>query len=196
MKPFKWYAALLGVTLLVFIAALFICPPAHAQVDRRSHILTFGLADTTAPGMADSSLFKDTRKAQRMWIWMHPSRPCRVAIAVYEGGIEDSSAVVDPDTSKVVVWPWSGAREFSADSLSQRETVGPTSVVAASYELTYEFPAAAAGKWGAPRGRWIALHSPVTGEWYTGSFTRIRERVLSASGTVTWINPRLRCISW
>lgn len=182
--------------VLAIVAAFALTSPAHAQTARKSWILTFGTGDTTAVGMADSTLFKDTRLGQYMSLWLHPSRPCRIAIAVIEGCMEDSSSMVSTDTSKVTVWPWTGAREFAADSLSMRETVGPTSVVAGSEELTYEFRAATAGKWGLPRGRWLALHSPVTGEWYRGSCTQIRVRVLSASGVVTWINPRLRYVSW
>lgn len=185
-----------SLAALVAVWILLLSLPVYAQVDRKSYAVTLGTGDTTAVGMADSTAFKDTRKAQRAWIWLHPSRPCRVAIAITEGCMEDSSAMTVVDTSKVVIWPWSGAREFAADSLSMRETIVPTSVVAGSYELVYEFQAAAASKWGSPRGRWIALHSPVSGEWYSGNCTQVRVRVLSASGVVTWINSRLRYVAW
>lgn len=199
MTASRWIAAIAAVVL--FGLAL----PAHAQgVYSKSIPLTFGTGDTTDVGMADSSAYVYTRTFQRMFLWLKPSRPCRIAISVYEAGLVDTSAVVDPDTSKVAVWPWRGATNVTpnaTDSLVYREVApNPTSVAFASYELVYEFPdngtVAASRKWGSPRGRVIPIRSPVTGEWYTGAMTRIRVRVLSAGGVVTWQNSVIRAYSW
>lgn len=180
--------------------------PAHAQgVYSKSIPITFGTGDTTAVGMADSSSYIYTRTFQRMYLWLKPSRPCRIAIAVYEAGFVDTAAVVNPDTNKVSVWPWRGATDVTpntVDSLVYREVApNPSSVAFASYELVYEFPdnatVASGRKWGSPRSRMIALRSPLTGEWYTGAYTRIRVRVLGSDGVVNWTgSTSLRSYSW
>jgi hypothetical protein len=159
----------------------------EAMTRRTFDLFPAGVDDTTAVGMADSTAYVPTHQYQRMRLWLKPSRPCRVAISVYEATVSDTDAVVRPDTAKVAIWPWRGGAEAAAgaDSLSFRETLAPTSDQAASYEMVYEFPAAAAGKWGSPRGRSIFLRG-VDGTWYSGDYTRIRVRVLSASGVVTW----------
>lgn len=199
MTASKWYAAIAAT--LLFALAL----PAHAQgVYSKAFPLNFGTGDTTAVGMADSSAYVYTRTFQRMYLWLKPSRPCRIAISVYEAGLVDTSTVVDPDTSRVSVWSWRGATNVTPgaqDSLVYREVApNPTSVGFASYELVYEFPdngtVAASRKWGSPRGRMIPIRSPISGEWYSGHFTRIRVRVLSGGGVVTWQNSSLRGYSW
>jgi len=190
----------LRVAALAVALGLCIALPAHAQVKRQTFPLYTGAAgDTTAVGMADSTAWKPTASFQRMYLRLKPSRPCRVAIAVYEAAANDTASAFlsVPDTVNVMVWPWRGGSPVlaGADSLAFRETISPTSVTAGSYEMIYEFPADAAGKWQSPRGRIIALHSPATGEWFTGQFTRIRLRVLSASGVVTW-SGQLKTWAW
>ena len=203
MTQRRMHVALFGAALAMVLCA----GVAAAQVGFRSIVINLdgALGDTTGVGMADSSQWMPTRKYQRMYLDLKPSRPCRVAIAVYEAAASDTATATTGfqsvgaalDTLNVVVWPWRGATNVTVgtDSLSVRELSAPTSVAAASYEMVYEFPADAAAKWGAPRGRKIALHSPISGEWFSGDWTRIRLRVLSASGVVTWVG-RLKGYGW
>lgn len=173
---------------------------AYALGSRRTFILATGVAtDTTAVGMADSSVWVPTAEYQRMFLEIKPNRPCRIAVAIYSSG--DSlapsslSALTLSDTTKAFVWPWRNASATTADTLEYEETIAPTSVVPASYELPITFAALAAGKWGSPRGRRYAVRSPHTGEWYSGNFTRVRWRVLSAGGAVTF-TVKLHGYSW
>lgn len=196
MTQARWFVALAAA------ATICLAMPSHAQVARKIESLYTGAAtDTTAVGMADSTRWFSTERFQRGYIYLKPNKPCRVAIAIYEGGASDTAMIVSgefhPDTVSTSVWDWHGSSWFTpsgVDSTVFNETIAPTSDAPASYELIKTFPAGAASKWGAPRGRWIALRAS-DGGWFWGMRCRIRLRVLSASGVVTW-TARYKGISW
>ena len=189
MRKFLAVAFLLG---FVFIAV------AHAT-DRQTFIIFSGAAtDTTGIGMADSSSIFFTRNFQRLYLYLKPSRPCRVAIQVREHGdtLGSSGAVANTDTSKTAVWGWRNFISASTtDSLQFKFPTLPASDAAGSNELIVSFPADGASKWGSSRAVWIPLRG-LDGEWYWGENTSIRLRVLGASsGVVTW-KAYLKGVGW
>jgi len=136
--------------------------------------------------MADSSSFIGTAQYQRLWLRLKPDKPCRVAIQV----VTSDSTVAD--TTYQATWPWraytgaAGVLNNQADSTVWIETTRPSSVVGGEDEMVYGFGIPLADVWAGPRGKDIAICKIDNGEWYSGQNTRIRLRVLSSSGVVTW----------
>jgi hypothetical protein len=177
------------------IALLALIATGASAVQRRSFVLFTGAAtDTTATFCADSVGPYYTGDCERLYLYLKPSRPCRVAIQVRSHGdsLSGSGTPALTDTSKTFVWGWKNWNVAgTTDTLTHTETAinaVVTNAGASEYAVTfYDNGAAATGKWGGPRGVVIPLRG-TDGEWYWGQNTSIRLRVLgpSPSGVVTW----------
>jgi hypothetical protein len=210
--------------LIVCAAALVVALPVHAagggkvlHFQTRSttafaHVASitgFGAAgDTTACGMADSTDVLPTANFQRLYLWLKPNRPCRVAIQIRTYNLSDSAGYAPADSNDSAVWAWrasagkAGSLTNAADSTSWIDTDAPTSVVAGEDEMVYEFrDTGLAGKWNGPRGRWIPICKIDNGEWYWGKQTSVRLRVLATtvtaapSAVITWTGS-LMGVNW
>ncbi len=192
MTAAKWWGAIAAALVLVFAL------PARSAPRQNFVIYTGAATDTTAAGMADSTLTPMfTAPYQRMLLELKPSRPCRVAIQIRDHGdsLSPTGAISLNDTTKTYVWPWKSFSIAAADSNSLNpDLVLPTSVVPSSNELVVTFAADGTQKWGSGRGRIIPLRG-TDGQWYTGENTTIRLRVLSSSGVVTW-KATLKCFGY
>lgn len=189
MSKARWTAALFAAALIVLVG---FAQPAHAFATKRMFLYTGAATDSTNDGMADSTDWKGTSGCQRMFLYLKPNRFCRVAIAVYSGDTTGAAL----DTTNTAVFDFGGYNTtVAADSTTKDELLYPKADQAASYELTAGFPAAGVSKWGSPRGRLIPLRAS-DGTWYTGMTTRIRLRVISATGGVVLWTAKLIGYEW
>lgn len=168
---------------------------AVAAFQARDFIHWTGAAtDTTAVAMADSTVIIPTAPFQRGYLYLKPSRACRLLITVKALGdsFAITGAVARTDSTKAAVWPWRGPviPAGVADTSGTIPTFKPfvdgsgDAGSGGSASLTVDFPAATAGKFATPRGLQIPLRG-VDGTWYWGHHTQIVITVLMAGGTVT-----------
>lgn len=174
------------------IAALAVCVSVASASQRRSHIMYTGAAsDTTALWMADSVGPYFTGDCERLYLYLKPDGPCRVAIQVRAHGdsISGSGTPALNDTTKTFAWAWGVTTASTVDTLAYRY-IKATQFTASTDEMVYTFLDNTSMVWGHGRGVVIPLRGR-DGEWYWGQHTSIRLRVIGpavgAGGrTVTW----------
>lgn len=150
-------------------------------------IVTGGVTDTTAVGMADSSAVQTQYPGYIVHgIYIRPSLPgpgappfCRVAFSLrtHINGLSDSINTVPISIRRVVQ-----TASTSVDSLVYGNTTSPTSTVTADHEAVYTFARTDAGaaKWTQGYGRYIPLVGADGQALRLNNFS-VLWRVLSAS---------------